>query len=154
MGGRSIFVLQQGDKNSSVVFETLTNYGEQFAIVQRYIPEIVSGGDNRIIVVDGEPVPFALSRIPSSSDNRGNLAAGAKGVARPIRERERWLASQIGPKLAAPGQQFVGLDVIGDYVTEINVTSPTGIREIDQQCGTDIANLLMTAIEKRLAGRG
>ncbi len=149
MGGRSIFVLQQGDKNSSVVFETLTNYGEQFAIVQRYIPEIVAGGDNRIIVVDGQPVPFALSRIPTSSDNRGNLAAGAKGVARPLRDRERWLAEQIGPQLAARGMLFVGLDVIGDYVTEINVTSPTGIREVDQQCGTHIADLLMTAIEKR-----
>lgn len=153
MGGRSIFVLQQGDKNSSVVFETLTNYGEQFAIVQRYIPEIVVGGDNRIIIVDGEPVPFALSRIPTSSDNRGNLAAGAKGVARPLRDRERWLAAQIGPVLAARGMLFVGIDVIGDYVTEINVTSPTGIREIDQQCGTDIAELLMAAIAKRLPAR-
>ncbi len=153
MGGRSIFVLQQGDKNSSVVFETLTNHGEQFALVQRYIPEIVVGGDNRIILVDGEAVPFALSRIPTSSDNRGNLAAGAKGVARPLRDRERWLAAQIGPVLAARGMLFVGIDVIGDYVTEINVTSPTGIREIDQQCGTDIAALLMTAIAKRLPAR-
>jgi glutathione synthase len=153
MGGRSIFVLQQGDKNSSVVFETLTNYGEQFAIVQRYIPEIVAGGDNRIILVDGAAVPFALSRIPTSSDNRGNLAAGAKGVARPLRDRERWLAAQIGPALAARGMLFVGIDVIGDYVTEINVTSPTGIREIDQQCGTDIAELLMTAIAERLPAR-
>jgi glutathione synthase len=153
MGGRSIFVLQQGDKNSSVVFETLTNYGGQFAIVQRYIPEIVAGGDNRIILVDGEPVPFALSRIPTSSDNRGNLAAGAKGVARPLRDRERWLAAQIGPALAARGMLFVGIDVIGDFVTEINVTSPTGIREIDKQCGTDIAELLMTAIAKRLPAR-
>ena len=153
MGGRSIFVLQQGDKNSSVVFETLTNYGGQFAIVQRYIPEIVGGGDNRIILVDGEAVPFALSRIPTSSDNRGNLAAGAKGVARPLRDRERWLAAQIGPVLAARGMLFVGIDVIGDYVTEINVTSPTGIREIDRQCGTDIAALLMAAIARRLPAR-
>jgi glutathione synthase len=151
MGGRSIFVLQQGDKNSNVVFETLTEYGERFAIVQRYIPEIVSGGDCRVILVDGEPVPFALARIPSSSDNRGNLAAGAKGVARPLRERDRWLASRIGPQLAARGMLFVGLDVIGDYVTEINVTSPTGIREIDQQCGTDIGGLLVAAIAKRLS---
>ena len=153
MGGRSIFVLQQGDKNSSVVFETLTSYGGQFAIVQRYIPEIVAGGDNRIIIVDGEPVPFALSRIPTSSDNRGNLAAGAKGVARPLRDRERWLAAQIGPALAARGMLFVGIDVIGDFVTEINVTSPTGIREIDKQCGTDIAELLMAAIARRLPAR-
>jgi glutathione synthase len=153
MGGRSIFVLQQGDKNARVVFETLTNYGEQYAIVQRYIPEIVSGGDCRVVVVDGEPVPFALARIPTSSDNRGNLAAGAKGVARPLNDRDRWLAGQIGPALAARGMLFVGLDVIGDYVTEINVTSPTGIREIDQQCGTDIGGLLMKAIDKRLQGR-
>jgi glutathione synthase len=148
MGGRSIFVLQQGDKNSSVVFETLTNYGEQFAIVQRYIPEIVAGGDNRIIIVDGEPVPFALSRIPTSSDNRGNLAAGAKGVARPLRDRERWLAAQIGPVLAARGMLFVGIDVIGDYVTEINVTSPTGIRELNKKCGVDIGAMLVDAIQK------
>lgn len=153
MGGRSIFVLSQGDKNSNVVFETLTDYGNQFAIVQRYIPEIVTGGDCRVILVDGQPVPFALARIPTASDNRGNLAAGAKGVARPLRERDRWLAQQIGPKLVEKGMLFVGIDVIGDYVTEINVTSPTGIREIDAQCGTDIAGLLMAAIDKRLLAR-
>jgi glutathione synthase len=153
MGGKSIFVLQQGDKNASVVFETLTNYGEQYAIVQRYIPEIVTGGDCRVILVDGQPVPYKLARIPSATDNRGNLAAGATGVAKPLTDRDRWLAAQIGPALAARGMLFVGIDVIGDYVTEINVTSPTGIREIDKQCGTDIAELLMQAIERRLAAR-
>jgi glutathione synthase len=154
MGGRSVFVIEPGDKNAQVIFETLTEYGSRFAIVQRYVPEIVSGGDCRVILVDGEPVPFALARIPSSSDNRGNLAAGATGVARPLNYRDRWLAAQIGPALRDRGMLFVGLDVIGDFVTEINVTSPTGIREIDQQCGTDIAGLLMDAIARRLAARG
>jgi len=136
------------------VFETLTDYGSRYAIVQRYIPEIVTGGDARVILVDGEPVPFALARIPSASDNRGNLAAGATGVTRPLDERDRFLASQIGPRLAEQGMLFVGLDVIGGYVTEINVTSPTGIREIDKQRGTDVAGLLMDAIAKRLEARG
>ena len=153
MGGRSIFVLESGDKNTNVIFETLTDYGRRFAIVQRYLPEIVRTGDSRVILVDAEPVPFALARIPTGADNRGNLAAGATGVARPINDRDRWLAAQIGPTLAAKGMLFVGLDVIGDYVTEINVTSPTGIREIDQQCGTDIGALLMDAIARRLAAR-
>jgi glutathione synthase len=153
MGGRSVFVIEPGDKNAQVIFETLTEYGTRFAIVQRYVPEIVSGGDCRVILVDGEPVPFALARIPSSSDNRGNLAAGATGVARPLNDRDRWLAAQIGPALRDRGMLFVGLDVIGNFVTEINVTSPTGIREIDQQCGTDIAGLLMDAISRRLAAR-
>ena len=154
MGGRSIFVIERGDKNMNVVFETLTDYGQRFAIVQRYIPDIVATGDTRVILVDGEPVPHALARIPSASDNRGNLAAGAKGVARPLNERDRWLAARIGPQLAAQGMLFVGLDVIGGFVTEINVTSPTGIREIDKQAGTDIAGLLLDAIERRLQARG
>ena len=150
MGGRSIFVVTADDKNMNVIFETLTNYGQQFAIVQRYIPDIVETGDSRVLVIDGEPVPYALARIPSASDNRGNLAAGAKGVGRPLNERDRWLVAQIGPTLAAKGMIFVGLDVIGGYVTEINVTSPTGIRELDKQFNLNIADLLMQAIEKRL----
>jgi glutathione synthase len=154
MGGRSIFVVEQGDKNMNVIFETLTDYGQLFTIVQRYIPDIVTTGDTRVILVDGEPVPYALARIPAASDNRGNLAAGAKGVARPLNDRDRFLAGQIGPRLAEQGMLFVGLDVIGGFVTEINVTSPTGIREIDKQCGTDIAGLLMDAIARRLDGRG
>jgi glutathione synthase len=153
MGGRSIFVLEAGDKNASVVFETLTEYGQRFAIVQRYIPDIVRTGDARVILVDGEPVPFALARIPSAEDNRGNLAAGAKGVGRPLDERDRWLAGRIGPALRERGMLFVGLDVIGGFVTEINVTSPTGIRELDRQFGLDIAGLLMDAIERRLVAR-
>ncbi|HEY2782971.1 MAG TPA: glutathione synthase [Steroidobacteraceae bacterium] len=150
MGGKSIFVLDHGDKNRNVVFETLTNYGTRYAIVQRYLPEIVATGDNRIILVDGEPVPFALSRIPLPEDNRGNLAAGARAESRPLSDRDRWLCAQIGPKLRDAGMIFVGLDVIGDYVTEINVTSPTGIRELNKKHGVDIGSLLANAIERKL----
>ncbi|MGH8258609.1 MAG: glutathione synthase [Steroidobacteraceae bacterium] len=153
MGGRSIFVIERGDKNASVVFETLTDRGRRFAIVQRYLPEIVESGDSRVLLIDGEPVPYALARIPAAEDNRGNLAAGARGVGRALTDRDRWLAREIGPRLAARGMLFVGLDVIGGYVTEINVTSPTGIRELDKQFHTDIAALLIAAIERRLAGR-
>ncbi len=153
MGGRSIFVVDQGDKNLNVVFETLTEYGSRFAIVQRYLPQIVETGDSRVLVIDGQPAPFALARIPSASDNRGNLAAGATGVARPLNDRDRQIVAGIGPKLAERGMLFVGLDVIGGCVTEINVTSPTGVREIDKQCGTDLAGLFIDAIDRRLAAR-
>jgi len=151
MGGRSIFVIERNDKNTNVVFETLTDYGQRFAIVQRYIPDIVTTGDARVLLIDGEPVPYALARIPAPEDNRGNLAAGARGVGRALNDRDRWLAAQIGPTLAARGMLFVGLDVIGGFVTEINVTSPTGIRELDKAFGIDIAGLLIQAIERRLA---
>ena len=150
MGGRSIFVVENGDKNAGVIFETLTSYGSQFAIVQRYLPEITTTGDARVLLVDGEPAPYALARIPSATDHRGNLAAGAKGVGRELNERDRWLAAQIGPQLRDRGMLFVGLDVIGGFVTEINVTSPTGVREIDRQFGTDISGLLMDAVARRL----
>lgn len=150
MGGKSIFVVDRGDKNANVIFETLTEYGTRYAIVQKYIPEIVSTGDSRVLVIDGEPAPYALARIPTDSDNRGNLAAGAKGVGRELTERDRWLVGQIGPTLRERGMLFVGLDVIGGYVTEINVTSPTGVRELDKQFNTDISSLLMDAIEKRI----
>ncbi len=153
MGGRSIFVIERGDKNTNVIFETLTEYGTRYAIVQRYIPEIVVQGDARILLIDGEPVPCALARIPSETDNRGNLAAGARGAGRPLSDRDRWLCAQIGPALRERGMLFVGLDVIGDYVTEINVTSPTGIRELDKQFKLDIGSLLVDAIERRLAQR-
>ncbi|HEX7113492.1 MAG TPA: glutathione synthase [Steroidobacter sp.] len=153
MGGRSIFVIQRGDKNANVVFETLSDYGTRYAIVQRYIPDIVSTGDARILVIDGEPAPYALARIPSDSDNRGNLAAGARGVGRELTDRDRWLVGQIGPTLRQRGMLFVGLDVIGGYVTEINVTSPTGVRELDKQYGLELSGLLMEAIEKRLSAR-
>ncbi len=150
MGGRSIFVVERGDKNANVVFETLSDYGRRFAIVQRYIPDIAATGDSRVLLIDGEPVPYALARIPPEDDHRGNLAVGARGVGRPLNERDRWLAGQIGPALAARGMLLVGLDVIGGFVTEINVTSPTGIRELDKQFHTDLGGLLIAAIEKRL----
>ncbi len=150
MGGRSIFVLEQGDKNRNVVFETLTDYGTRYAIVQRYLPEIVTAGDCRVILIDGEPVPFALQRMPDAGDHRGNLAAGARAESRPLNDRDRWLCSVIGPKLKGAGMIFVGLDVIGDYVTEINVTSPTGIRELDKKHGVDIGGMLVSAILRTL----
>jgi glutathione synthase len=149
MGGRSIFVVTQDDKNTGVIFETLTDYGQRFTIVQRYLPEIVESGDARVLLIDGEPVPFALARIPTATDNRGNLAAGAQGVGRPLTARERWVASEIGPQLAAKGMLFVGLDVIGGYVTEINVTSPTGIRELEKQFKLDIAGQFIDAVTRR-----
>src|SRR5690349_5853006 len=151
MGGKSIFVIAEGDKNANVIFDNMTEYGSHFAIVQKYLPEIVTTGDSRVLVIDGEPVPYALARIPSATDNRGNLAAGARGVGRPLNERDRWLAAQVGPTLAAKGMIFVGLDVIGGFVTEINVTSPTGIRELDKQFNLNIGDLLMQAIQKKLS---
>jgi glutathione synthase len=154
MGGKSIFVIERGDKNANVIFETMTDYGAHYAIVQKYLPEIVATGDSRVLVIDGEPAPYALARIPSESDNRGNLAAGARGEGRELTDRDRWLVSQIGPTLRQRGMLFVGLDVIGGYVTEINVTSPTGVRELDKRFGTEICGLLMDAIEKRIAVRG
>ena len=154
MGGRSIFVLAPGDKNAQVVFETLTDYGQRFAMVQKYLPEISVSGDSRVLLIDGEPFPYALARIPAAHDHRGNLAAGAKGVGRPLNERDRWLCAQIGPVMRQAGMLFVGLDVIGGFVTEINVTSPTGVRELQQQFGADAADLLLQAIAARLAQAG
>jgi glutathione synthase len=150
MGGRSIFVLEQDDKNRNVVFETLTDYGSRYAIIQRYLPQIVTGGDCRVLLIDGEPVPYALQRMPAGDDNRGNLAAGARAESRPLNDRDRWLCAQIGPKLKAAGMIFVGLDVIGEYVTEINVTSPTGIRELNRKHGVDIGGTLIDAIGRIL----
>ncbi len=149
MGGRSIFVIREGDKNANVIFENMTDYGNNFAIVQKYLPEIVDSGDSRILIIDGEPAPYALARIPSATDNRGNLAAGAHGVGRELNERDRWLVSQIGPTLRERGMLFVGIDVIGGFVTEINVTSPTGVRELENQFKCDLIGLFIDAIEKR-----
>ena len=151
MGGRSIFVVAAGDPNAKVVFETLSDYGQRFAIAQRYIPDIVTSGDSRVLLIDGEPVPYALARMPSGEDHRGNLAAGAKGIGRPLNERDRWLAGEIGPVLAGRGMLFVGLDVIGGFVTEINVTSPTGIRELEKQFGLRIGEQVIVALEGHLA---
>ncbi|MBF8291195.1 MAG: glutathione synthetase [Steroidobacteraceae bacterium] len=151
MGGRSIFALAAGDKNARVVFETLTEYGQRYAMVQRYLPEIAETGDARILLIDGEPVPHALARMPGPSDHRGNLAAGAKGIGRALSDRDRWLCSRIGPVMRERGMLFVGLDVIGGFVTEINVTSPTGIRELEAQYGHDIAGSLIDAVLARVA---
>jgi glutathione synthase len=151
MGGRSIFVVAPGDKNAQVIFETLSEYGQRFAIVQKYLPEISVSGDARVLLIDGEPIPYALARIPAAHDHRGNLAAGAKGVGRPLNERDRWLSAQIGPAMRKAGMLLVGLDVIGGFVTEINVTSPTGVRELQDQFGVDAAELLLQAIARRLA---
>ena len=153
MGGRSIFVLDAQDHNARVVFETLTDYGHRYAIAQRYLPEIAVSGDARVLLIDGQPVPYALARIPSAEDHRGNLAAGAKGVGRELTDRDRWLAGEIGPTLAARGMLFVGLDVIGGFVTEINVTSPTGIRELEKQFPIRIGELFIAALERRLSAR-
>jgi glutathione synthase len=150
MGGRSIFVVATGDKNARVVFETLTGYGARYAMVQRYLPEIAESGDARILLVDGEPVPHALARIPGPTDHRGNLAAGARGVGRALTDRERRIAARIGPVMRERGMLFVGLDVIGGFVTEINVTSPTGIRELEAQFGGDVAGNLIDAVLARL----
>ncbi len=149
MGGRSIFVVASGDNNANVIFETLTDYGQRFAMAQVYIPEIAQG-DKRILLVDGEPVPYALARIPSADDNRGNLVMGAVGEGRELSQRDRWICSRVGPVLRDRGVLFAGLDVIGDFLTEINVTSPTGIRELDRQFRLNIAGTLFDAIDRRL----
>ena len=149
MGGSSIFRTHPQDPNLSVIIETLTEMGQRQAMIQKFIPEIKSG-DKRILMVDGEPVPYCLARVPAEGELRGNLAAGGTGVGQPLSDRDRWIAEQIGPTLKEKGLLFVGLDVIGDYLTEINVTSPTCIRELDNQFGLNIAGQLMDVIESKL----
>jgi len=149
MGGTSIFRARRDDPNINVIIETLTNNGEQFAMIQRFIPEITEG-DKRILMIDGEPIPYALARIPKSGETRGNLAAGGRGVGVALSEQDHWIAQQVGPALRERGILFAGLDVIGDYLTEINVTSPTCIRELDAQFDLNIAGQLMDLIETRL----
>lgn len=149
MGGRSIFVIRKGDKNANVVFETLTDYGTRFAMAQVYIPEI-KAGDKRILLIEGEPVPYALARIPSDEDNRGNMVAGAVAIGQEMSRRDYEICELVGPVLRDAGVIFAGIDVIGDYLTEVNVTSPTGIRELDKQFDLNIAGLMFDAIEKRL----
>ncbi len=154
MGGVSIFRVRVGEPNTNVIFETLTDNGVRYAMAQRYIPDIVDG-DKRVLLIEGEPMPYGLARVPADDDARGNLAAGARGVPFEIGERERRIARQVAPMVRAKGLIFVGLDVIGDYLTEVNVTSPTCIREIEAACDIDIAGRLMDAITLRLTpGRG
>ncbi|WP_455235306.1 glutathione synthase [Thiogranum longum] len=149
MGGTLVFRVTLGDPNISVILETLTELGQRTAMAQKFIPEI-SAGDKRILMVDGEPVPYALARIPAKGETRGNLAAGGRGEGVTLSERDRWICAQVGPELRARGLMFVGLDVIGDYLTEINVTSPTCIRELDSIYGLDIAGQLMDCIASKI----
>ena len=146
MGGKSIFVVSTGDKNANVIFETLTDYGQQFAMAQVFIPEI-SAGDKRILLINGEAVPYALARVPSDDDHRGNLVMGATGIGQELSATDRSICETVGPVLRDAGVLFAGIDVIGDYLTEVNVTSPTGIRELDQQFDLNIAGLLFDAIQ-------
>jgi glutathione synthase len=150
MGGASVFRVHRDDPNLNVIFETITDNGGRSAMAQRYIPEITRG-DKRILMIDGEPFPHALARIPAAGETRGNLAAGGTGKGVDLTDRDRWICKQVGPALREKGLLFTGLDVIGDYLTEINVTSPTCIRELDSLYDADIAGELMDAIGKRLA---
>ena len=149
MGGRSIFVISKGDNNANVIFETLTDYGQRFAMAQVYIPEITLG-DKRILLIDGEPVPYALARIPTGDDNRGNIVAGATTKGQELSDADRRICAEVGPVLRDQGVLFAGIDVIGDYMTEVNVTSPTGIRELDRNYDLNIAGLMFDAIERHL----
>lgn len=151
MGGTSIFRVKENDPNLGVILETLTDFGGQSIMAQRFLSDITKG-DKRILLVDGEPVDYCLARIPSQGETRGNLAAGGTGRAQPITERDRWIANQVGPTLREKGLLFVGIDVIGDYLTEINVTSPTCVREIDNAYDLDIGGSLMDVISRKLAG--
>lgn len=150
MGGTAVFRVRPDDPNLSVIIEMLTQHGQQTIMAQKFIPDI-SNGDKRILMVDGEPIPYCLARIPAKGELRGNLAAGGSGVVRPLSDRDRWIAAQIGPVLKDKGILFAGLDVIGDYLTEINITSPTCAREINREQDTDIGGKLMDAIAKRLS---
>ena len=150
MGGMGIFRVGPDGLNLGSIVETLNRHGEQTVMVQRYLPEIIRG-DKRILLIDGRPIPFALARIPQGSEIRGNMAVGGKGVAQPLSPRDREIAEAIGPVLAARGLLLVGLDVIGDCVTEINVTSPTGFQEVTKQTGFDVARAFIDALEAKLA---
>ena len=145
MGGTSIFRVRADDPNRNVIVETVGQHGARTVMAQRYIPEIVDG-DKRVLLIAGEPVPFALARIPKPGETRGNLAAGGRGVARPLTPRDREIAAALGPTLWAEGLLVVGLDVIGDYLTEVNVTSPTCFVEIAEQTGFDVAGMFADAL--------
>ena len=149
MGGASIFHLREGDPNLSVILETMTQHNTRTVMAQKYLPEI-KDGDKRILMVNGEPVPYCLARIPAKGESRGNLAAGGTGEGRPLSDQDRWIANQVGPTLREKGLVFVGLDVIGTTLTEINVTSPTCVQELDNQFGLNISGQLMDHIETAL----
>jgi len=149
MGGESIFRVRQDDGNTNVIFETVSKHYTEMVMLQIYIPEI-SKGDKRILLINGKPVPYALARIPKQGENRGNIAAGGEGVGQPLSKRDLWICAQIGPELKKRGLYFVGIDVIGDYLTEINVTSPTCIRELDTQYNLNISATLLDELESVL----
>ena len=146
MGGTSIFRVQERDPNLNVIIETVTHYGRRTVMAQRYIPEIVDG-DKRVLLIGGKPAPYALARIPKPGETRGNLAAGGTGVARKLTPRDREIAETLGPLLYARGLLLVGLDVIGDYLTEVNVTSPTCFQEIHDQTGFNVAGMMLDSLE-------
>ncbi|MGV3629208.1 MAG: glutathione synthase [Betaproteobacteria bacterium] len=147
MGGSSVFRVRRDEPNLKVIIETLTSDGARTIMAQRYIPEI-SAGDKRVLVIGGEPVPYCLARIPKAGETRGNLAAGGTGIARELTARDRLIAETLGPRLTAAGLLLVGLDVIGDYLTEVNVTSPTCFQEITQQTGFNVSAMLLNKLEK------
>ena len=149
MGGTSIFHLRQNDPNLSVILEMMTQYNSRYIMAQKYLPEIKEG-DKRILMINGVAVPYALARIPAQGETRGNLAAGGRAEGRPLTEQDLWIANQVGPTLREKGLVFVGIDVIGDKLTEINVTSPTCVQELDQQFGINIAGMLMDHIDTKL----
>ena len=151
MGGQSIFRVKENDPNLNVILETLTDNGGVTIMAQRYLPAI-KDGDKRVLMINGEAVPFCLARLPMAGENRGNLAAGGSGIVQPLSDRDRWIAEQVGPTLRERGLLFVGLDIIGDYLTEINVTSPTCMREIDRAKNTHIAEQLIACIEREVLG--
>ena len=151
MGGRSIFIVARNDPNTNVIAETLTDFGRQFTMAQRFLPEINETGDKRILLIDGEPVPYALARIPADGEARGNLAAGASSRGVPLSERDYWICAQLGQTLKDQGLLFGGRDVIGDYMTEIHVTRPTCIRDLDAEFDLDLGGLIVAPIQSRLA---
>jgi glutathione synthase len=149
MGGRSVFSTDIEDGNHNVILETVSDYGRRYTMLQQYIPEIVETGDRRILLIDGEPIPFALARIPVQGDHRGNMEAGARIEVHPLTDREWSICKRIGPLLREKGLLFTGIDIIGDYMTELNVTSPTGIRELERETGLPIAEQMFAAIASK-----
>ena len=150
MGGQSVFVTNVGDGNQNVILETVTHQGARYAMIQKYLPEIADSGDKRILLIDGRPIPMALARIPSPGDHRGNMVTGARTEVRPLNDRDMWICEQIGPALREMGLLFTGIDVIGDFTTELNVTSPTGIRELERASDVRITEPLFDAISSKL----
>jgi glutathione synthase len=150
MGGQSVFVTDAKDCNQNVILETVADNGSRYVMVQKYLPEITESGDKRIILIDGQPVPMALARIPRAGDHRGNMVAGARTEVRTLTDRDKWICDQVGPVLRDMGLLFAGIDVIGDFLTEVNVTSPTGIRELENESDLRIAKQIFDAISSKL----